>query len=920
MDLDKVKSAKRNPKTHDVEAIKASYVRFSAQDSPVLDERTKRLLSGHGRIEALQALRDAGEKPPNGIQVKDGRWLVPIQRGGRTKNDAEAEAYLVAANRLTESGGWDDEALAEILGGMEDFDGVGWSEDDPELAELLGEDEEEDEEEEPEDTDDDEIPTVDRPSFNEGEVRQVGNHTIACSDCVSYLRTLPSNSIDAIVTDPPYGMSSRTKQVAAVQKIRHAFSDIQFPKLYEFDSKSSKSCDLPEVSIAGPDLGSIDGSIGIDSDVGMPESSVDLNNSPISEEEVNTGEEPPSVGVADGNLSSMRNSSPGEFLGDFIFEAGNSSRGLRNVLGGCAPELFFGGFAVPISAVATPGLPGLSRGCFPVVIGGKDVGLVHHPLGESKTPSPVVTLPGTINRLMLRFDSRGTPVELVATSSAPDVGSIGQLGGPQLVRACSAASRLSSMAKPCRIGFVVRKANGALTNHWFNLWLPKKSNIVVKLPSGGFMGKAWDATLPNPEVWRQAMRVLKPGGHVIAFSATRTMGRLSTDIEDSGFEIRDTISWLYWQGFPKSLDLSKAIDKMKHNLSEVLEVTAWIKKARDAAGVKNTDIDKAFGFAGMAGHWTTQKTQPTVPTLDQVPVLLNVLGVTDPPKRIQSLLLDLNSQKGEPGKNWWKRKVIGKKEGTDLTKQTIAASVASQGRTKTAKKTFDITASASELAEKWEGWGTALKPAMEPAVLARKPFIGTVANNVIEHGTGAINIEDCRMPYGDPCWPGPNDTLDIDEADTGKMSGKGSGAGSEIYGLRGGFRNASSDNGRWPANIFVCPKPAQSEKSAGLESYGKTAANEVTGRKKGAAGAKHARSGKTGDSANFHPTVKPVRLMRWLIRLVTPPGGVVMDTFLGSGTTMVAAEREGFRCIGVEMSGEFASLSEARVQQAIKPE
>lgn len=127
MDLDAIKPAKRNPKRHDLAAIKDSYQRFSAHDSPVLDERTKRLLSGHGRIEALMALRDAGEVAPGGIQVKDGKWLVPIQRGGRTKNTAEAEAYLVGANKLTEIGGWDDDILDDVLGSMTDFTGVGFS-------------------------------------------------------------------------------------------------------------------------------------------------------------------------------------------------------------------------------------------------------------------------------------------------------------------------------------------------------------------------------------------------------------------------------------------------------------------------------------------------------------------------------------------------------------------------------------------------------------------------------------------------------------------------------------------------------------------------------------------------------------------------------------------------------------------------
>ena len=410
--------------------------------------------------------------------------------------------------------------------------------------------------------------------------------------------------------------------------------------------------------------------------------------------------------------------------------------------------------------------------------------------------------------------------------------------------------------------------------------------IVTDPPYGiGFMGKEWDNSVPGIEWAKECLRVLKPGGHIIAFASTRTVHRLGVTIEDAGFEVRDTITWLYWQGFPKNLDLAKAIDKMKHNRDEVLEVTAWIRGARDAAGIKNSHIDDAFGFKGMAGHWTSSKSQPSVPTLEQVPTLLEVLKVDEPPERIKTLLLDLNAQKNEPGPNWWNRKVVGEKEGVNTKKQAIAASTAAQGITKSSKHTFKISTAATENAQKWEGWGTALKPAQEPAILARKPMAGTVANNVLQHGTGGLNIDACRFEDGDEAWPGP--------------------------------QNGEVDGGRWPANVFACPKPSQSEKSAGLEDFGITSANEVTGRKEGSAGSKNPRAGKTGDSANFHPTVKPVRLMRWLIRMVTPPGGVVMDTFLGSGTTMVAAAREGVTCVGVEMSGEFAALSEARVRHVV---
>src|SRR5690606_25515185 len=125
--------------------------------------------------------------------------------------------------------------------------------------------------------------------------------------------------------------------------------------------------------------------------------------------------------------------------------------------------------------------------------------------------------------------------------------------------------------------------------------------------------------------WDECMRVLKPGGHVLAFAGSRTHDLMTLAVRLAGFEIRDSIAWLYGSGFPKSLDVSKAIDKRRHDGADIRRVTAWIAATRTAAGVTNRDIDAAFGFNGMAGHWTTQGSQPAIPTLDQVPRLLEVL-------------------------------------------------------------------------------------------------------------------------------------------------------------------------------------------------------------------------------------------------------------------------------------------------------
>jgi DNA modification methylase len=411
--------------------------------------------------------------------------------------------------------------------------------------------------------------------------------------------------------------------------------------------------------------------------------------------------------------------------------------------------------------------------------------------------------------------------------------------------------------------------------------------IVCDPPYGlGFMGRAWDALPPGEDWARLCLRVLKPGGHLVAFGGTRTVHRLATAIEDGGFEIRDMVSWLYWSGFPKSLDVSKAIDKRRYDRDQILQVTAWIATARDAAGLTNRKIDEAFGFAGMAGHWTSQKSQPSVPTLEQVPRLLEVLGVDAPPPEIGRLLYDLNGRKGEPGEAWGRRDFYDKPTGglhggTGVTVGRYTGAQAKPG-------------GATEDARTWEGYGTALKPAQEPAVLARKPLTGTVAANVLEHGTGALNIDGCRFAYCDPAWPGPQDGHGGCNGDPGGL------------------------NGRWPANIYAHPKASRSEREAGCERLpGRTGA-EATDRTAGSAGLDNPRAGagRTADRVkNHHPTVKPIGVMRWLCKLTGgQPGSVILDPFMGSGTTGCAAVLEGFDFIGIEREPEYMQICEARIR------
>lgn len=347
--------------------------------------------------------------------------------------------------------------------------------------------------------------------------------------------------------------------------------------------------------------------------------------------------------------------------------------------------------------------------------------------------------------------------------------------------------------------------------------------------SAGFMGKTWDTgeTAFAVEFWAEVWRVLKPGGHVIAFSGTRTYHRLACAVEDAGFEIRDMVAWLYGSGFPKSHDVSKG-------------------------------IDKAAGVEGGKGEM----------------------------KRGGERLLRQAPDGARDGDGTW---------GNEVGRSAYAY------------------APGSAAARQWSGWGTALKPALEPVVLARKPLQGTVAANVLAHGTGALNIDASRIA-GEKT-PAP----------VGQFRGSDVGA----TGLRG-VRDGSADNlGRWPANVChdgseevvgAFPETASGFMKAGTARKGERA---VFGQDVACGDAVRSDTpGDSGSAARFfysakadaedrlgskHPTVKPVDLMAYLVRLVTPPGGLTLDPFAGSGTTGVGAMRGGFGAVLIEREDDYVS-------------
>ena len=431
----------------------------------------------------------------------------------------------------------------------------------------------------------------------------------------------------------------------------------------------------------------------------------------------------------------------------------------------------------------------------------------------------------------------------------------------------------------------------------------------------GFMGKDWDASgiAYDVDVWRQALRVLKPGGHLLAFSGSRTYHRMTCAIEDAGFEIRDQIMWVYGSGFPKSLDVSKAIDKIDRvgpMEDRARTFTAWMR----STGITAQQVNAATG-SFMGSHYLTDKSQPADATTD----LFDLLRPLLPP--VPDEIEELVRSRTHESENMKRRQVLG-----EHAKISPAASMR-VGMLGGEKGEFGkITAPATDDARRWSGWGTALKPAHEPICLARKPLIGTVAANVLRHGTGAINVDGCRVPAA-----AGDEPLKWEH-----------GRGMGFHGAEDRWPCAAgTSEGRWPANFihdgsdeateglrdaarfFYTAKAGRDDREEALGDLKRKTppAVECQGDydKKGL-NSPRAGAGRTAkDLVNVHPTVKPTELMRYLVRMVTPPGGTVLDPFTGSGSTGRAAMLEGMRFIGCELSPEYAEIALARIRYTLGP-
>src|SRR5699024_3869952 len=525
----------------------------------------------------------------------------------------------------------------------------------------------------------------------------------------------------------------------------------------------------------------------VDAGVGVAEGPVDLQGASIAEYEVNAGDEATSC-ARDEDLTSAGDAEAVKHHGDFVRQIADGGHAtFCDGACSCFTEPSTGVIGVAVVVPPLAGRDSASMG-LGVVGGNPDVGLVNDAGGQAKGAPLVHAGGGAEYRAMLRLDLRGGTGELDFTHGALEGLPLFKLVRAESVTASAGASRLSPVAKPHRVRLVGDGADGALTVHMVGHG--SKSTT-------GFMGKVWDGWESpaafqrwNREWVAACYRVLKPGGHLLAFGGTRTWHRLAVAIEDAGFEIRDSLAWLYGTGFSKSWNFSTR----------------------------------------YKGQWC--------------------------------ICLDDGAFRGRP-----ECSICG------------------------------------GLNPEYKGFGTGLKPSHEPVVVARKPMATTVAANVLEHGTGALNIDACRISAGEG-----------DDLHRARISGF---SDSAIYGTSNGYGMQAAPSGRWPANVILDEHMAGAldEQSGVLKSGART---PTGGEQKGDVyGLGHKTSGTNtfasseGGASRFfyvakapkrerpevngvkHTTVKPLTLMRYLVRMVTPPNGIVLDPFAGSGTTIEAALLEG---------------------------
>ena len=721
-------------------------------------------------------------------------------------------------------------------------------------------------------------------------------------DCVEELRRMRGNSVDSVVTDPPYGLNNG----------RNRFHDIFFAKIFdvffpEFYKRVSEHVDNVDFFIPAQRisfLNFMNRSIWEEPGVAVPKSSVDFYDDFVdwNEEIKNTSK--PSVFISDRKLSDELNIHRVKNGNNFFLKLRpciNSSLGDSGRCG--VSELGFGKLGVLVVIPFDSCFSGFLRSLSPSgsTFLGDVVRLLDDPDRFSESYSVVVTSRGAELRAMLSFDfTRGT-CELLPATRARHVDAVFEIVCPEQVGAFLGARSLSSMFQSSCVCFVGDSTHGTFSINIHSFMMP-----FINKKASGFMGKKWDHNVPSVEVWKECLRVLKPGGHLLAFGGTRTYHRMVVNIEDAGFQIRDQINWVYGSGFPKSLDIGKAIDKDSGKQVELKKFATWVRKHREAKGYRRGQLDALLGTKTGVSWWEGRKGVVRIPKPDVYVRLKEVLGLDDS----FDYLFDWIGAK---------REIVGERD-TYLGGKSESTFVHG-------KRVVAVTAPATDDAKKWDGWGTALRPAHEPICMARKPLgEKTVAKNVLKYGCGALNIDHTRVTTngdgpGRQRWPA-NFILQHDPRceflGVKRVRGTGPGTGGgmkkgKYSGTRGKgeytgdkfdwfadkdgnetvedwecvegcpcreFPDGHKDSGAASRyfkqvsfspedqedakSFFYCAKASRRDRNEGLEDPGPQLEHGATLRD-----VENAKM-----VANNHPTVKPTGLMRYLCRLVTPPSRI----------------------------------------------
>lgn len=657
--------------------------------------------------------------------------------------------------------------------------------------------------------------------------------TLHRGDCLDVLRGLDDNSVDAVVTDPPYGLSNtKPAQVADVLAAWVTGNTEAVPGL--------KKDSLEDAFVKALKRSPVTDSDDLDSEIGkeLVAFRVPLGVIPVSMfRPVNLN----------GNAPSGKKEIDGDGMGfkvEYLLRNDGDTEGGEGVSGNIFRLRRRSSAPCSVSREGDSARIRVS------------VWLGDNSFAESEGSSGVMAVGATEVVAMLSLDvGRGTAEFLPADSALPG-DFILTRSGAESVGALTRTGGLSPVFEAGEVSEVDTSADGA-----------GAFDVVVGLPMGwheshsstskGFMGKTWDGFVPPPAVWQECLRVLKPGGHMAVFAGARTQDLMGLSIRLAGFELRDTLGWIYGSGFPKSMDVSKAIDK--------------------AAGAERRVVGHA-----VYGEWHVQRSSESI---------------------------------GYHGSD-------------------------------TAMDTHPLTTPATDEAKQWSGWGTALKPAIEPIILARKPLDGTVAANVLAHGVGGLNIDACRVGTS-----GGGTHCNNRDAD-GKCLGHGD-VGNSQENPTFNADESAEPAGRFPANVLLDEHAAKEmDEQSGVRPGGTYPASKGIKSSPGANGTmgggwagvyrEHSEKTPPGGASRFfpvfkyqakapkkerpvivredgtkiaHPTVKPLALLDWLVTLITPEGGTTLDPFAGTGTTLQAAMQRGVKSIGVEQDEDYIQLIMQRIDR-----